>query len=199
MRRRALLRRLPNTTELLRQALRRAGAIPAAERVAFTILGMRRLALFLIRFYQVHISPHKGFSCAYRACSGRAGCSQLGFRAIRRAGLWRGLGILRERMQLCGEAHRRLQQHLSRRDTLAGQRGVCDVSCDVPGDLSCGHFDLPSCGHGGGCSMCDVLSCSDCGECSGCDWPGRNVSRRNRNADGNYVYIPPNSKWKKPE
>ncbi|VEB44117.1 Uncharacterised protein [Chromobacterium violaceum] len=50
------------------------------------------LALCLIRIYQRHLSPRKGFGCAYRAGTGRAGCSGLAFRAIRRYGLRRGAG-----------------------------------------------------------------------------------------------------------
>jgi hypothetical protein len=80
---------------------------------------------------------------------------------------------------------------------LASQRGVCDLSCDVPGDIGCGHFDIPGCGHPGDClrlGVCDFLSCGDCGSC---DWPSR--KRKGTQSKDGYVYIPPNSKWAEPE
>ena len=48
---------------------------------------LRALALRAIGLYQRHLSPRKGFACAYRARTGGASCSELGFRAIRRFGL----------------------------------------------------------------------------------------------------------------
>ena len=59
---------------------------------------MKQLALAAIRLYQRHLSPHKGFCCAYRVHTGRASCSSLGYRAIRRFGLWLGLVILHRRL-----------------------------------------------------------------------------------------------------
>jgi len=53
----------------------------------------RDLALLAITLYQRHLSPYKGFRCAYALHTGRASCSRLGYRAIRRHGL-RGLGLL---------------------------------------------------------------------------------------------------------
>ncbi|MBX9296140.1 membrane protein insertion efficiency factor YidD [Chromobacterium vaccinii] len=50
----------------------------------------KRLALWLIRIYQRQLSPRKGYGCAYRAATGRSGCSGLAYRAIRRHGLRRG-------------------------------------------------------------------------------------------------------------
>ena len=40
--------------------------------------------------YQRYLSPYKGFCCAYRAHTGRASCSALGARVIRRHGLLAG-------------------------------------------------------------------------------------------------------------
>lgn len=140
---------------------------------------MRSLLLAAIRAYQRHLSPHKGFCCAYRAHTGRASCSALGFRAVRRHGVLAGLAILRRRTYLCGVAHRR---HAPvRHRPLPGQRGDCDIGCDLPCDSSC---ELPS---GKSVSrLCDLASCCDCGSC---DWPER---KRNKKRDEEqYVYIPP--------
>ena len=92
---------------------------------------MRRLLLAAIVAYQRWLSPHKGFSCAYRAHMGRASCSALGHRAIRRHGVLAGVAILRQRLHLCGVTHRRLST--VRRPPLA-QRGDCDLGCDLPCD-----------------------------------------------------------------
>lgn len=64
---------------------------------------MRRFALEAIRIYQRHVSPRKGFSCAYRSHLGRFSCSTLGYRAIRRYGLLKGLAVLRQRTSLCAQ------------------------------------------------------------------------------------------------
>ena len=45
---------------------------------------LRYLALCAIRFYQRHLSPKKGFGCAYRIVYGGCGCSDVGYRLIRR-------------------------------------------------------------------------------------------------------------------
>jgi putative component of membrane protein insertase Oxa1/YidC/SpoIIIJ protein YidD len=121
-----------------------------------------RLALWAIRLYQRHLSPRKGFSCAYRVHRGGLGCSAYGYRAIERHGLLTGLALLDRRLQRCGEAYRAPRV---RNPLLHYQRGDCDcVSCDLPGD---------------GCDLspCDVLSC-DGGSRSGRDGPCRRWRER---------------------
>ncbi|MGQ3054430.1 MAG: membrane protein insertion efficiency factor YidD [Roseateles sp.] len=125
---------------------------------------MRALLLLLIRLYQRHISPHKGFSCAYRVHTGRAGCSALGYRAVRRHGVFTGLGLIRARTRRCGVAQRRYGSAAAR-VALATQRGDCDVGC--PADLPCDGPGRSSWG------ICDWLNCCDC-----CDWPERKKKRR---------------------
>lgn len=101
---------------------------------------MKQLALAAIRLYQRHLSPHKGFCCAYRCHTGHASCSQLGYRSIRRFGLRRGLFLLRQRLLKCGIAHRR---HAPRRGVAFRQQaGFCDLSCDLPCDGDCSPCDL---------------------------------------------------------
>ncbi|WP_374353345.1 membrane protein insertion efficiency factor YidD [Chitinimonas sp.] len=140
---------------------------------------MRRLILAAIVAYQRYLSPHKGFSCAYRIHTGRGSCSALGFRAVRRYGVIAGLMILRRRTYLCGLAYRRCARPSDR--FLHAQQGFCDLSCDLPCDAP--SFDA--------CqlySLGDLLSCCDCG---GCDWSSRN---RKREKGEQYVYIPPKVK-----
>lgn len=142
---------------------------------------MKRFALSLILFYQQFISPHKGFRCAYRAHTGRASCSVLGYRSIRRLGLWAGIGALRKRLHKCGVAHRRYSQ-ISR--ALSGQAGYCDIPCDIPCHLSCDVSPCDGTHHGIGDTACNLLSYCDCG---GCDWP----SKKKNNEDDQWVHIPP--------
>jgi len=146
---------------------------------------MRRLALLAIRIYQQYISPHKGFSCAYREHTGRASCSAVGYRAVRRYGFLAGVKLIRSRTHLCGVAHRRHRGQLPI-PALHPQRGACDIGCDLPScDLPCDpSCDLPS--FRGFSAACDFLSCCDCGNC---DWP--DWKRKKSRDEEQYVYIPP--------
>ncbi len=150
---------------------------------------MRRLLLAAIRFYQHHVSPRKGFCCAYRVHTGRASCSALGYRAVRRHGVLKGLALIRERTWRCGVVHRRRAPMRP----LHAQHGVCDAGCDLPCHGGC---DAPG-DCAGDCRLpagrllsnaCDALSCCDGGCNGGCDWPRRSERRKAREQD---VHIPP--------
>lgn len=103
------------------------------------------LALGAIRLYQSVLSPYKGFRCAYAACTGCASCSVLGYRAIRRFGVRKGITVLQWRFEECSKAYLSVQER--RPMALGKQRGDCDC---------------------GGCNTCDVAECfsdlADCGE-----------------------------------
>ena len=92
---------------------------------------LANLALSAIRSYQHYLSPRKGFRCAYRSATGRDGCSGYGYRVIERFGLMAGLALLRRRLRLCGETHRR---PVVPNPVLHYQRGDCDLPCDIPCD-----------------------------------------------------------------
>ena len=148
----------------------------------------RAALLAAIRFYKRHVSPHKGFACAYRVHTGRCSCSTLGYRAVSRYGVLRGLGVLRLRLDRCHEAFERY----GRRPGPRAQKGFCD--CDVPCDASC--VDLPSCD----CHSCDgpcndCSNCGSCGDCGDCDWLRR---RRRRSAKDAPVFEPGPGKGKPP-
>lgn len=137
---------------------------------------MRALALPAIRFYQRRISPYKGFCCAYRSQLGRCSCSELGLRAIRRYGLLKGVGVLQQRLELCGVTYRRHWENVK-----GSQRG--SAPCDIPCDCSTGSgCDIPNFDCKG---VSRYVSC--CDGCSSCDWPDRKKKRE----DEKYVYIPP--------
>lgn len=146
---------------------------------------MRLACLGAIRGYQRFVSPYKGFGCAYREHTGRASCSALGYRAVRRHGVRVGLALARRRMHLCGVVHRRRQEPggaLHR----ATQRGLCDLGCDAPCDLGC---DLPS----GGTRWCRWLDPSCCCDAGSCDWPQRKRRDHWMRQQEKLVYIPPSS------
>ncbi len=128
------------------------------------------MALAAIRFYKRHISPHKGFSCAYRVHVGACSCSTLGLRAISRYGAWRGLGVLRLRLGQCHLA----AEELRRAPRLVAPRGQGGfIDCDIPCDASC----VDGCSLGDGCSgtdACEIFACLDCGD--DCTWWGTSTT-----------------------
>ena len=119
-----------------------------------------------IGLYQRWLSPHKGFACAYRVHTGRASCSTLAGRAVRRHGAWGGLGVLRVRLACCAEAHAR--HHPPRRAAWHRQRGACDAGCDLP------------------CDGPDLGQAIDCCQCGDCGHLGDRLAdrRRRRRASG---------------
>jgi putative component of membrane protein insertase Oxa1/YidC/SpoIIIJ protein YidD len=124
----------------------------------------RALLLAAIRFYKRHVSPHKGFACAYRVHTGRASCSTLGYRAVARHGVFRGLGILDARLAQCRLKHEKYGPRPMPRTTPRlppSQAGFLDCGgCDLPG------CDLPGCDLPG----CDGDLCDcDCDICDGVD------------------------------
>ena len=151
----------------------------------------RGLLLAAIRGYKRHLSPHKGFACAYRVHLGACSCSTLGLRAISRYGAWRGLGVLRLRLEQCHlvAEERRARPFLAR----AAQAGFVD--CDVPCDGSC--IDASSCPD---CDACacpsyEFAACVDCGDVDDCGcprwhWPTRQPVRRRRGRGEPTVWEP---------
>ena len=65
---------------------------------------LQSACLELIRLYQRHLSPRKGYVCALRACSGGRSCSSYAARAITRGGVLAGVLLLRRRLRACAEA-----------------------------------------------------------------------------------------------
>lgn len=157
---------------------------------------MKFLALLAIRFYQRFISPHKGYCCAYRAHTGYASCSALGFRAIRRFGVLRGISILRSRFHLCGVAHRRFSSPKLplRQAQFHGQAGFCDAGCDAPCDgdsLDCCDGSSTKGSSSGIFKNCDF--CSGVSVCDGCNFGSSSNSKK---AD-NDTHIPRKEKQKR--
>jgi putative component of membrane protein insertase Oxa1/YidC/SpoIIIJ protein YidD len=62
---------------------------------------MRRLLARLVVLYQRHLSPLKGFRCAYRAVHGGPSCSEHFRLQLMGAGIFTALTSLPERAQAC--------------------------------------------------------------------------------------------------
>ncbi|MDN2677197.1 membrane protein insertion efficiency factor YidD [Janthinobacterium sp. SUN033] len=120
-----------------------------------------QLALWAIGAYQRYLSPHKGFSCAYRVLTGRDSCSVYGRKVIARHGLRPGLSLLRRRLHSCSAHHRLHQaqsqtqpQHARGRSARhRAQAGYCDLQVPDCGDCAC--------------------DCADIANLADCTWPGR--------------------------
>ena len=133
----------------------------------------RTLLLGAIRGYKRHVSPHKGFACAYRIHEGCASCSTLGMRAISRYGAWRGLGVLRLRLQQC----HLVAEELRARPALVRAAQAGFVDCDLPCDGSC--IEASTCS---GCESCELANCANSDNC-GCDYDDCGWSSSTGNGD----------------
>jgi putative component of membrane protein insertase Oxa1/YidC/SpoIIIJ protein YidD len=94
-----------------------------------------RLALAAIGGYQRHLSPRKGFSCAYRVARGGTGCSGFAKAAIADLGLIRAIPLIRRRFADCRDAAEELREDRRKREKEKWyDRYDCSAGCD---------FDLP--------------------------------------------------------
>ena len=142
----------------------------------------RNLALSAISFYRCFLSPYKGFRCAYAHHTGSASCSRLGYRAIRRHGVGKGVGLLFQRFDRCRAAYLRHQVSRSAAGgttpggssmaagTRRTQRGFCEVLACIP-DAGCAAAPCEA-GCTGGSAAIDVANC-----CCSVPWPSSCDSR----------------------
>jgi putative component of membrane protein insertase Oxa1/YidC/SpoIIIJ protein YidD len=107
-----------------------------------------RLACTIIDVYQRHISPRKGYTCAFRALHGRESCSSFGKRAIARMGLMGGLQALRRRFRRCRLAMSVLDYQ--------GPPAHPQEPHDKPARDTGGEGRLACCAADAGCSTCSA-------------------------------------------
>jgi putative component of membrane protein insertase Oxa1/YidC/SpoIIIJ protein YidD len=111
--------------------------LPSTWRAADRLLASAAVAAIV--FYQRHLSPHKGYCCAYRAHTGRCSCSEFARRFVLRAGCWRLLHVLPRRFAKCRAAHLALAAQQEERRQ--GDRTINDEAGQwcayVEGALSC--------------------------------------------------------------
>jgi putative component of membrane protein insertase Oxa1/YidC/SpoIIIJ protein YidD len=111
---------------------------------------------FAIRDYQLYISPHKGFSCAYRKLHGGSSCSGYFREIVATEGLTKSLYLFPNRLTEWKEAFLILQSQQS----TSSKEGKKKYDCC---DMLAGNFsscDLDNCN-------CDTNDGGDCGSCDG--------------------------------
>jgi len=76
-------------------------------------LGLRFLldyiAIQSIQKYQKHLSPHKGFSCAYSRLHGAESCSEYFRKTVRTYGLSKAISLFEQRLRDCKLANATLK------------------------------------------------------------------------------------------
>ena len=117
------------------------------------------LGCWLITQYQLHLSPRKGFRCAYGVLHGRDSCSRFGKRAVERLGLAGGLRLLRRRFELCRSA-----AHVLEYDRQRGRQDRRDRfhACVNGWDPGCSRADLGECAGELACDGCLELGLAGC-------------------------------------
>ena len=107
---------------------------------------MKHLYIALIKFYQVFISPHKGFRCAHHVLYQRECCSNRVKNLIMQHGLIRALPFVRVRFAECRKAYEHLQSLEGHRADLPCDVSIGDCGGTVADSSSSGcfnHCDLP--------------------------------------------------------
>ena len=106
---------------------------------------LSRLALAAIGGYQRHLSPRKGYACAYRVAHGGPGCSGFAKGVIADVGLLRAVPAIRQRFADCREAAEDLREQKRKRGK--DKWSNCDCSgCDLPTPRGCSKADTtPDC------------------------------------------------------
>jgi len=107
---------------------------------------LSRLALAAIGGYQRHLSPRKGYACAYRVARGGTGCSGYAKAAIADLGVWRAIPAIRQRFADCRDAAEELRDNRRKRQKDKWY-DLCDCAgCDIPTPRGCSKADTtPDC------------------------------------------------------
>ncbi len=74
----------------------------------------RQATAVLITGYQKHLSPRKGFSCAYRVLHRSESCSQYTKRTILEGGIQQAMPLIQQRFQACKQANQTLKARIER-------------------------------------------------------------------------------------
>lgn len=108
---------------------------------------LSRLALVAIGGYQRHLSPRKGYACAYRVAHGGTGCSGYAKAAIADLGLLRAIPAIRQRFADCRDAAEELRDAKRKRQKDKWYDHCdCTSGCEIPMTRGCGKVDkTPDC------------------------------------------------------
>jgi putative component of membrane protein insertase Oxa1/YidC/SpoIIIJ protein YidD len=115
---------------------------------------VRRSGIYLIDLYQRYVSPHKGFSCAYRVLHRRRSCSEYIKRALARYGPVAAVALAKRRFAACRLAAERIHAPAEDRDRERRRPdgGYCPLDCSA--DVCT--LGLDACGT----AACDAAACS---------------------------------------
>jgi len=130
---------------------------------------MRHFFIFLITLYQKHLSPHKGFSCAYACYHHSISCSSMVKNIIAEHGVIAGWPLIKQQFKQCQTAYHLLinqDEEPPRRD-----EGSCYESLKK---------DTKDCAKEA-CGNCDLSDCVPDLPCDGCDLNLLVFKRRRRN------------------
>ena len=105
---------------------------------------MSRLVVSLIALYQRHLSPRKGWCCAYRRLTGEESCSQYAKRVIEDAGLFAALSRIRVRLRGCGRAYQMLSEQSEAKKNRLRSSDIEGAKKDVAAETCCAGCSLLS-------------------------------------------------------
>lgn len=111
------------------------------------------ISLLAIDAYQRHLSPRKGYRCAYSVVHGGTGCSGFAKHAIHSDGLVRAIPRIMQRFEDCRDAARMLRTDIDcgcAGDALPSSCDLPGMPDDAPGSSRCaaGCIDIPFCNWG---------------------------------------------------
>lgn len=98
-------------------------------------------AIYAISLYQRHLSPYKGFRCAYRAHTGRCSCSEYAKKIVRRLGVFALFVAMPRQFSRCRLAYHAIMAIDSENNRRNRRRQRRDSSWDCSG-LDCGGCDI---------------------------------------------------------
>ena len=90
-----------------------------------------QLAVTALTIYQRHVSPHKGWCCAYRATTGEESCFEYAKVTIQRFGFRSSLPIIKGRLMSCAHASRSVVHQSERGESTRGAGVKQDVAAEV--------------------------------------------------------------------
>lgn len=136
---------------------------------------LQKVVLALVKYYQRSLSPHKGFSCAYRKLYRDSSCSQFFVQAINQYGLRASIPLFQKRLEACHRANKTL--NVIKSINKAGypaknkrRKNNCNAidcrRCDILDLIDCYDSD---CNGVPDCLECDTPDCLGCDNLNVCD------------------------------
>lgn len=104
------------------------------------------LAIGGINFYQRHISPRKGYRCAYCVLHGQESCSQYAKQSILAVDVLAAIPLVFNRLRACRDAYAILQQNCTNEINVSSSGGdgkESDSPCKKQGDTCANVCTMP--------------------------------------------------------